>query len=205
MKDQSHVSTCIAELIAYVGSLHIAHFLADTKTNEHKTLGDLYESMNDLTDEFSEVYMGAYGMVTFPDDAVISDVTDAPVGEGLELVSKLQTYFVPGTDDDLLNILADMASTLHKSAYLLKEKVEKESTEEEKKESTPKKWVIHQHTNIWKRYLRIRYRRSGVSLLKQSSFFSRTSISNSKSLLSVPDLTLSTVYSTINGKRQKKI
>jgi hypothetical protein len=103
--------------------------------------------MTDLTDNFAEVYMGAYGMVTFPRDGTITDVTHAPCAEGLAIVSKIQKEFTAGKDDDLLNILADMQSLLNKSKYLLKEKVGKVETEtedegeEEKSPSSPPKVV----------------------------------------------------------------
>jgi len=125
------VSECISYLVAYNGSLQIAHWLADTVTNEHKALGDLYESMTGLVDTFAETYMGKYGMVTFPDDCEISDITDAPCSEGLDLVKDLQDNFKAGEDDDLLNILADMSTALHKAKYLLKEKGSTKPEEEE--------------------------------------------------------------------------
>jgi len=98
MKD----SEGICRLVAYNGSLQIAHWLADTVTNEHKALGDLYEKMVGLTDEFAEVYMGKNGLIGFPKDAVITDITKSPAVAGLELVEELQEQFEAGEDDDLL-------------------------------------------------------------------------------------------------------
>jgi hypothetical protein len=116
-----NTSECLVRLLAYVSSVHVAHWLADTVTNEHKVLGDLYDGMTGMTDDFAEVYMGKYGMVQFPDDAEIEDVRNAPCSKGLELVQRLQSEFKAGPDDDLLNILADMSTLLNKSRYLLKE------------------------------------------------------------------------------------
>lgn len=123
------VSECIAHLVSYNGSLQMAHWLADTVTNEHKALGDLYESMVDLVDSFAEVYMGKHGVVSFPDDTEIEDITDAPASKGLEVVDRLQSYFQEGVDSDLLNILADMQAAMHKAQYLLKEGISKEPKE----------------------------------------------------------------------------
>lgn len=114
-------SESISQLVAYNGSLHIAHWKANTITNQHKALGDLYESMVSLVDEFSEIYMGKYGVPSFPAFAIISDITANPVEAGLELVERLRTLFPAGQDDDLLNILADMSIALNKCNYLLKE------------------------------------------------------------------------------------
>lgn len=132
------VTECIARLVAYNGSLQIAHWMADTVTNEHKALGELYDSMVDLVDSFAEVYMGKSGVITFPKDGMITDIREAPCAEGLELVADLQGYFKAGADDDLLNILADMQSALNKAKYLLKESAkpvgESEETESEEPE-----------------------------------------------------------------------
>lgn len=123
------VAECISYLVAYNGSLHIAHWLADTKLNTHKALGDLYESMVDLTDEFAEVYMGKYGLIEFPKDCCIEDITEEPATEGIELVSKIEGELNPKEDSDLLNITADMMIALNKAKYLLKE-VSKPETDE---------------------------------------------------------------------------
>jgi hypothetical protein len=112
---------CIPQLVAYNGSLQIAHWRANTVTNEHKTLGDLYEQMVGFADEFAEVYMGKYGVVGFPSDAVIRDLGKKPITEGLNIVNSAQKYFDAGKDDDLLNILADIKIALNKAKYLLKE------------------------------------------------------------------------------------
>jgi hypothetical protein len=110
---------CIPKLVAYNGSLQIAHWMADTKSNEHKTLGDLYDSMIELTDKFSEVYMGKFGVITFPDDCNVEDITKAPIAVGLDIVSEGQKEYKK--EEDLMNILADMESALNKAKYLLKE------------------------------------------------------------------------------------
>jgi len=131
MAEEYSVADCVSRLVAYAGSLHIAHWLADTVTNEHKALGDLYDEISEQTDKFAEVYMGKYGEITFPKDAKITDVTGAPAGYGVTLVTKLQKEFTAGKDDELLNILADMSAALNKAKYLLKETGEPEEAEAE--------------------------------------------------------------------------
>jgi DNA-binding ferritin-like protein len=126
MKDMSE---CLARLLAYVSNVHVAHWLANTVTNEHKVLGDVYDGMEGLTDDFAEVYMGKYGVISFPEDGKIEDITAAPITKGLEIVAHVQSMFEAGTDDDLLNIIADMMSLLNKSKYLLKESVGKSPSE----------------------------------------------------------------------------
>lgn len=111
-------SECICSLVAYNASLLLAHWRADTVTNEHKALGDLYEKMSDLVDDFAEVTMGKYGLV----DTCSGKITTLknPAAEGLEIVEEAQGEFTVGQDDDVLNILADMSAALNKTAYLLK-------------------------------------------------------------------------------------
>ena len=115
-------SECIAHIVAYNGSLQIAHWLGNTVTNEHKALGELYDSMIELVDKFAETYIGKYGMIDFPKDAIIEDITKAPATKGLEIIKYTQAQFTPGKDDDLLNIIADMSTALNKAKYMLKEK-----------------------------------------------------------------------------------
>lgn len=133
----SHLKDPIGELNAYTASLRLAHWKANTVTNEHKTLGDLYDTMSDLVDSFAETYMGRYGSETFdiPPKPII-DISDAPVAEGCEIVEGLIAELKAGQDDDLINIAADMQGALNKARYLLKEPVkggveEKETGEEE--------------------------------------------------------------------------
>lgn len=118
----SECSKTIGCLVAYNGSLQIAHWAADTKSNEHRTLGELYDKMIELTDDYVEVCMGKYGVMgDIGQDCCLSTLTN-PTEEGLKLVEKLREYLTPKKDDDLLNIVADMSAALNKAKYLLKSK-----------------------------------------------------------------------------------
>lgn len=103
----------IGQLVAYNGSLQLAHWAADTITNEHKAIGDLYEEMVDFVDTFAEVYMGKNGVIT-PCEQTITKLEN-PCADGLALVKELTSRFTVGEDDDLLNILADMQGALNKT------------------------------------------------------------------------------------------
>ena len=111
-------------LVAYNGSLQLAHWCADTKSNEHRTLGELYEKMVELVDDYAEVCMGKHGLIS--KDAIGTDccltVLTNPPEDGMELVVKLRGSLTAGEDDDLLNILADMSAALNRAKYLLKSK-----------------------------------------------------------------------------------
>jgi hypothetical protein len=114
---------CIAHMVSYVGGLRFAHWQANTVTNEHKALGDLYDALSDLIDTFTEVFIGKYGMVKFIKGVELVNVSVKPCAKGLTIVESLQKNFDAGDDDDLLNIIADMSTALNKAKYLLKENI----------------------------------------------------------------------------------
>jgi len=121
MKEYHRTIVC---LVAYNGSLQLAHWCADTKSNEHRTLGKLYEIMLELVDDYAEVCMGKHGLIdksAIGTDCCLTVLTNPPE-EGLELVVKLRGSLTAGEDDDLLNILADMSAALNRAKYLLKSK-----------------------------------------------------------------------------------
>ena len=124
MSNMSHLKDAIGELNAYGASLRLAHWKADTKSNQHEALGALYDSMSDLTDTFAETYMGHYGSqkIDIPLKPIL-DVSGAPVRRGCEIISYIIKELKAGQEDDLINIAADMQGTLNKARYLLKEPV----------------------------------------------------------------------------------
>lgn len=109
----------LSKLVCYNASLQIAHWRANTVTNEHKTLGDLYESMIALTDKFAEAYMGDYGVVEFVGGQLM-DLSVNPATKGCDIAEELCASVED--DDYLCNIVQDMQAELYKAKYLLKEK-----------------------------------------------------------------------------------
>lgn len=122
MADEHTYDECLHDLVMYNAALQIAHWQADTITNEHKVLGDLYETMTGFTDTLAEIYMGKDQVIKFISDMVLEDVSIAPCAKGLEIIDELRQYCVQGEDDDMLNTIADMSAALNKAKYLLKEK-----------------------------------------------------------------------------------
>ena len=114
----------ITSLIAFNANLQLAHWQADTVTNEHRTLGDLYDRMTELTDDLAEVCLGKDGNRDFPPGEVIQLTVNAKLpillGAGLSLLKDMRAELTAGDDDDLLNIIAEMSSAINKSRYLLK-------------------------------------------------------------------------------------
>lgn len=110
----------LLKLSSYIASLQVAHWQADTATNEHKALGDLYSTLSGLLDDFAEVYMGIYGVIKFSPQEMV-DVSESPCKKGLDILHEIYMD-IDEEDCDLENIHADMKSALHKAKYLLKEK-----------------------------------------------------------------------------------
>ena len=111
---------CIGRMLTYNAGLQIAHWQANTITNEHRALGDLYSALVGLVDDLAECYMGKTTVIEFPSDMTVKKLTK-PCAEGLAIVEEMMELC--GDDDqDLMNILADMQIALNKAKYLLKEK-----------------------------------------------------------------------------------
>jgi len=108
--------------LGFDSSLRVAHWNANTATNEHKAIGELYSSMSDLIDDYAEICLGKHGgKVTAPEfTKAPTDDNAAMIQAGSDCVAKERATLKQGVDDDLLNILADMDTALNKARYLLK-------------------------------------------------------------------------------------
>ena len=109
------------ELAAMVTNVQLAHWAANTQTNEHEALGQLYSDLAALVDTFVETYAGKTGELP-SGVAVVQVETDlgALIDQSLETVEQVKAEFSVGDDDDLLNILADIEAAWNKTRYLLK-------------------------------------------------------------------------------------
>ncbi len=111
------------ELLGWLDNVKVAHWQADTVTNTHRALGDLYDAAAGLVDDLAELAMGKSGSREFVSQQVlvIPNVGLAELlAEGLEIVAECRTECAAGVDDDLLNNLADISATINKAKYLLK-------------------------------------------------------------------------------------
>lgn len=108
-------------LVSFNASLHVAHWSADTVTNEHKALGDLYDAMDGLTDSFAETAISRIGTRAFPNMSC-DIVRPYPqlIEEALEVVKDLFVQCQKDNAQDLLNITADMQAALNKAKYFLR-------------------------------------------------------------------------------------
>lgn len=106
-------------LLGFVMQIHVYHWLT-TSYAQHKALGDLYEGIHGLADEFVEVYMGKYGRNVSANTGSVINFNIAGVNES---ISAFEAYLIEinldPVDTDLLNIRDEMLGLVHKTQYLL--------------------------------------------------------------------------------------
>lgn len=91
----------------------------------HNAFGGIYSDLDELIDEFMEVYMGKYGRVEFEGDGTIvlqnssSLDLNSFVKENIEYLKSLSDELNPSNDSDLLNIRDEMMAKINKLRYLL--------------------------------------------------------------------------------------
>ncbi len=114
------------QLLGLVANVHVAHWQASRKTNEHAALGELYEAILPMVDALTELAIARDGDAEFP--AVNIAITNRAaypelLAGGLALVAEIRATCTAGVDDDLLNILADIAAAIRLAGYKLEVKV----------------------------------------------------------------------------------
>lgn len=100
--------------------IHYLH-LNTTSYARHKALNSFYDDWLDTLDEFVETYQGKYGRVTGKITISINEQVD-PVDYLKQVYACLETEcksMVSKSDDDLLNIIADMKQLVNQTLYLL--------------------------------------------------------------------------------------
>jgi DNA-binding ferritin-like protein len=92
----------------------------------HKAFGEIYETLDDLVDEFVEICMGKHGRFTLDnstDTIQMSNLTDLNIVEFLQAAKNRLIGFnnelSKEKDSDLLNLRDEMLGSINKLAYLL--------------------------------------------------------------------------------------
>lgn len=115
--------TLINPFISLVEQLRIFHWQSDTYA-QHKAFGKAYEDLNDLVDEFVEVYSGKYGKpkAKLKYNITLSNFDPDYIGfidSGIDFLDNLSNEFDNNKDSDLLNIRDEMKAVLNRLKYLL--------------------------------------------------------------------------------------
>jgi hypothetical protein len=110
----------LTSLIANNFSLKFKHWTADRLTNEHKYIGDLYDTVSGLLDELVEVSIGMG--ITLPED---EEIAMNPCGvSALELIqfqiTILNEIESGETDTGILTLTGDIRKELNHAIYFLK-------------------------------------------------------------------------------------
>ncbi len=93
---------------------------------EHKTFGELYDSLSGHIDEFVEVFMGKYGRIVAKDSFVLTLQNYKSISplESMNnfisfLSSDLPSQLDSTKDTDLLNIRDEILGDVNKTKYLI--------------------------------------------------------------------------------------
>jgi hypothetical protein len=92
---------------------------------KHRAYGDLYESMGDHIDTFTEAMMGKYGRPEFESEFMVAfqDINSINLQnfiDGIvEFLVGMTEVLDPKYDTDLLNIRDEILSSINKLKYLL--------------------------------------------------------------------------------------
>ena len=118
-------TTCIGILVLAL-EVHCAHLRASRRTNEHATLGELYEELTELGDKLFEVNAGKTGDVNTGMDCQFQGLCNFDAAPLLQFVRDwigiARAELTLPADDDLANILADIGTALNRAAYKLEVK-----------------------------------------------------------------------------------
>jgi hypothetical protein len=118
---QTGYKPLILRLTGLVAALHVCHWAADTRTNEHRALGDLYDTLNGLADSFAEMALGRMGSRDFPPASIQSLVAPYAdlIAEALSLVDEIISAAMDDGAQDIINVCADMQKSLNDARYFL--------------------------------------------------------------------------------------
>ena len=114
----------IKNLLTILNQLKVYHWQT-TSYAQHKALGKAYDALNDLIDQYIEVYMGKYGRIEAKGGSTTIDLfntdqlpVDGFVNNAIEYLVNLE---IPdqNADTDLMNIRDEMLAELNKLKYLL--------------------------------------------------------------------------------------
>ena len=111
----------VSTLLGFTVQIHVFHWLTTSYSN-HVALGELYDGIHDLTDDFIEVYMGKRGRNIGTNTASMINYNAGSVND---TISTFEAFLIgltnelDPTDTDLLNIRDSMLDLVHKTQYLL--------------------------------------------------------------------------------------
>ena len=91
-----------------------------------KTVGNIYDALDDLVDKYVEVSMGKFGRFTIDESNRNIEIYNLLDIDIVKFIQKIKEFLIgltaelsPENDTDLLNIRDEMLAEVNKLAYLL--------------------------------------------------------------------------------------
>ena len=97
---------------------HLLHLQTDSFA-KHEALGEYYDEIIDLVDEYAEAFMGKYGQLkTFPEDFHLSE-------EPVEYLNSIKDFIEQSRehlpqDTELMNLVDEIADLVNTTLYKLR-------------------------------------------------------------------------------------
>lgn len=117
-------SEIIKKLVEVQTQLRFLHWQTKSYA-KHKAYGELYDTFNDLIDEFAEACMGKHGRPIFSGGYSIEgqDISEISMQNFIDgtciFLMEFNDIFDSQEDSDLLNLRDEMMASLNKLKYLL--------------------------------------------------------------------------------------
>lgn len=117
-------NTLLIKFISLQEQFRILHWQTKSYAR-HNAFGGIYSDLDELIDEFMEVYMGKYGRVEFEGEGtiILKNTKDLELNsfikENMEFLKSLTEELNPSNDSDLLNIRDEVMGKINKLRYLL--------------------------------------------------------------------------------------
>lgn len=105
-------------------NVKLAHLMTKSYA-KHKATDELYDELNELHDKFLEVYLGKYGRPILNDKYSIeyTNMSDDQfvvyLRKNVKILENDIFQYIKKEDSDLLSIIDDFKTILHKTLYLL--------------------------------------------------------------------------------------
>jgi len=120
---QEILMSCIEKFLTLQNQFRIHHWQTPSYA-EHKALGNAYEGLDDLIDNFVETYMGKYGKDTEQERTIT--LHGYETSHPMPVIKYFENYLInelpaelSQEDTDLLNIRDEMLALLNRTKYLL--------------------------------------------------------------------------------------
>ena len=111
----------IQNLLTIVNQLKYYHWGTDSYS-KHKALGDAYDTLNDLMDEFVEILLGKYGKELSPISINVRTESELDANSALDEIADYLSNELPNllneNDTELLNLRDEMLAIINKTKYL---------------------------------------------------------------------------------------